>query len=398
MKEIGIYPDIHIIQGAPTDPIVEMVTPQGIKRVVMFSSNNYLGIANDPKIKSVLVEAAEKYGMGSGGSRLVSGNITLQLELESKIAEFKGYAAGITFATGYMANTGAIPALLNPPEVTTAMVIKRKLFFGQNPVVFSDALNHASIIDGCKLAKAERAVFAHKNLNDLERLLKKYARRKRKLIVTDGVFSMDGDIAPIPGIMGLAEKYGATVMIDDAHASGILGENGKGTSEYFKLKRHPEIMMGTFTKAFGAVGGFITATHDLVEYLRVTARTHIFSAPIPPLIVAGILEALEIIQKERRFEKLKENLAYLMPKLRAAGFNTLETETQIIPIFIGDEKRAIEVSRAMIEEDIFAPAIRWPAVSKGKSRLRLTIMSTHTKEHLDRLCQTLESVRKRLPF
>jgi 8-amino-7-oxononanoate synthase len=400
-KEKGIYPDIYKIEGASTNPEITVVMKSGEKKkLLMFSSNNYLGLANDERIKKALIQAAEKYGMGSGGSRLVSGNIDIQEELESAIAKFKGYESAITFSTGYMANTGTIPALLNPLKISAAEIIKNVLkdvLKIKESAVFSDELNHASIVDACKLAKSKRIIYKHKSLEDLESKLKKY-KYKRKLIVTDGVFSMDGDIAPLSGIMDLAEKYNSAVMVDDAHSTGILGDNGVGTTEYFHLEKKPEIMMGTFTKSFGAVGGFVAASKDIIDYLRVSARSYIFSAPIPPLVVAGILESLRIIKEDRPFEKLKENIDYLTSKLKNSGFNILETETQIIPIIIGDERKTIQVSRELIDNGIFAPAVMWPAVPRGLGRLRITLMSSHSKENLDYFFNVLLKAKEKYKF
>jgi len=401
VKDKEIYPDIYKIEGASTSPEITVLMKNGErKKVLMFSSNNYLGLAGDERVKKALVAAAEKYGMGSGGSRLISGNIDVQEKLEEAIARFKGYEAAITFSTGYMANTGAIPALLNPLKISAGKVaggILRSILNISESAVFSDELNHASIVDGCRLSKSKRIIYKHRDLKDLESKLRKY-NYKRKFIITDGVFSMDGDIAPLSGIMKLAEKYNGSVMVDDAHATGVLGDNGIGTSEYFHLEKKPEIMMGTFTKAFGAVGGFVASSKEVVDYLRVTARSYIFSAPIPPLVASGILESLRIIEEDRPFEKLKENINYLMPKLKGAGFNTMETETQIIPIVIGNENTTIQVSRELMDNGVFAPAVMWPAVPKGVGRLRITIMSTHSKNDLDYFLETLQKVKEKYKF
>lgn len=397
-KKKEILPKVYTIKGPSTNPEIEVFFGNETKKSLMFSSNNYLGIANDERVKGAVIRGIEKYGMGSGGSRLVSGNIDIQEELERQIAEFKGYEAAITFSTGYMANTGGIPAILNPPVLSFIDILNEKIFKLNTPVVFSDEFNHASIVDACRMSKSKRIIYKHKDLKDLAHKLKSVGRRKRKLIVTDGVFSMDGDIAPLEGIMDLAEKYQAAVMVDDAHATGVLGDEGRGTMEYFNLKREPEIMMGTFTKAFGAVGGFIAGSKDLINYLRVTARTYIFSAPIPPAIVAGILEALTIIKEEKRHKKLFENINYIKPKLKGLGCNILESETQIIPIIIGKEDKATKVSKKLIEEGIFVPAILWPAVPKEMSRLRVTIMSTHQREHLDTFFEKVKKVKEMYKF
>lgn len=389
------YPDIATIEGASTNPEVIV----NGKKMLIFCSNNYLSTAANPRIKEAMIKAVEKYGMGSGGSRLISGNISIQQELEAKIAKFKGAEDAITFSTGYMTNTGVIPALLEPPVDSIFSYIKNKTFFADKSAVFSDQLNHASIIDGIRLSKADRFVYRHRDMNDLEDKLKHAKKYKRKLIVTDGVFSMDGDIAPLDKIMELADKYDATVMVDDAHATGILGDKGEGTADYFKLDKHPEVTMGTFTKVFGGVGGFVAGSKDLIKYLRVTARSYIFSAPIPPAIAAGIIEAIDIVEKEpERRLRLWSNINHFKNLLEENHFNTLRSETQIIPIFIGDEKKAVETTRRLADLGFFVPCVRWPAVAHGQSILRLTLMADHTKEQINALTEALIKVRKEVGF
>ncbi|OGI77962.1 hypothetical protein A3D42_03395 [Candidatus Nomurabacteria bacterium RIFCSPHIGHO2_02_FULL_41_18] len=392
-----IYPDVYTIVGASTDSEVSVLENGEIRKVLMFSSNNYLGLANDERVKKAVIDAVKKYGVGSGGSKLVTGNISVQKELEDSIAEFRNCEDAVTFASGYTANVGTIPAFLNPVALSLGGIIKKK-FFEKIPVVYSDEFNHASIVDGCRLAKAERIIYKHKDLNDLESKLHSKRGNRRKLIVTDGVFSMDGDIAPLPGIMELAEKCGATVMIDDAHATGVIGKNGKGTPEYFDLKKMPEIVMGTFTKAFGAIGGFIASSKELVKYLKVMGRPHMFSAPIPPAIVVGILESLEIIKSEKRHQEVLRKAEYMRDQLRGNGFNILESETQIIPILVGDEAKTIATSRELLREGIFAPAIHWPAVPKGRGRLRITVMFGHTQVHLDNFISKIKKIRGKINF
>ncbi len=389
------YPDIFTIEGASTNP---EITIDG-RKVLIFCSNNYLSVATDPRIKEEMKRAVEKYGMGSGGSRLVSGNIYIQGELERKIAEFKGTEDAITFSTGYMANEGTIPALLQPPGTSLFNYFKNKTFLRDSALVLSDELNHASIVDGTRLSRADKIIYKHRDMADLEKALRRSGKYKRKLIVTDGVFSMDGDIAPLDEIMSISKRYAAIVMVDDAHATGVLGDSGKGTAEYFKLKDHPEVTMGTFTKVFGGVGGFVAGSKDLIKYLRVTARPYIFSAPIPPVIACGLLRAIDIVSSEpQRRIRLWSNINYLKNRLDEHGFNTLRSETQIIPIFIGEEKKAILVSRRLLELGYFLPCIRWPAVERGKSRLRLTLMADHTKEHIDGLLRALISVKDQVRF
>lgn len=390
----ALYPDMHVVEGASTDP--EIIIDG--RKVLIFSSNNYLGLATDKRVKDEVIKGVKEYGMGSGGSRLISGNTRPQKTLEKSIAEFKGAKDAIVFATGYMANTGVIPALFNLPTLSLKDYVTGKFFLNNKGYIFSDELNHASIVDGARLAKAERLIYKHCDTNDLEKKLRS-KRGGRKLIITDGVFSMDGDIAPLDKIMALAKKYNATVMVDDAHATGILGVNGRGTAEYFELKEQPEITLGTFTKVFGGVGGFIVGSKELVDYLRVTARTYIFSAPIPPAISLGLVRSLEITnsENERRI-KLWENIAYLKKMLVQSGFDTLKSETQIIPIFIGDDQKAISASRKMLEYGVFAPCVRWPAVAHGQSRLRVTLMSTHTREQIDVFFKALMHTRSEVGF
>ncbi|MBI2577815.1 MAG: 8-amino-7-oxononanoate synthase [Candidatus Wildermuthbacteria bacterium] len=388
----NIYPSIYRIESAPTEPVVSI----GQKKVLMFSSNNYLGLANDSRIKDTVIEGVKKYGVGSGGSRLLSGNTDVQEELEEKIASFKDSEAGITFLAGYMANTGGIPALMNIPEISPINILKKIVSLSSPAVIFSDELNHASIVDGVRLSKAKKVIYKHLDLNHLENLLRKDRSKKRKLIITDGVFSMDGDIALLPGLIQLAESYNATLFVDDAHGSGVLGKTGKGTFEYYNLSPNSNtIVMGTFTKAFGGIGGFIVGTKELIRYLRVTARTHVFSAPIPPALVMGLIKAIEIVGDSPALpQQTMENANYLRTELQGLGFNTLHSQTQIIPVLIPDENNCIRLSKLLLERGIFAPSIRWPAVPKHKSRLRVTVMASHTKNHLDEFLQAISESKK----
>jgi 8-amino-7-oxononanoate synthase len=395
VKNEGLFPDIFEIKGASTNP---KVIVNG-KEVVAFCSNNYLGMATNSEVVAAVKEAVDQYGMGSGGSRLVSGNINIQKKLEESISKYKGYEDAILFSTGYMANTGTIPSIIGP-LITSRLSIAKSIFYKDTGVVFSDELNHASIVDGVRLVKAERYIFKHKDMTDLEEGLIKYRKNKKKLIVTDGVFSMDGDIAPLEKILYLAEKYDAIVLLDDAHATGVLGPKGRGTAEYFNISKNPRLItMGTFTKAFGGVGGFIVGPKDLIEYLRITARTYIFSAPIPPAIVSGLLKSVELLEKNTNFrESLRENVVMMHDLLRTNQFNILESETQILPIIIGDEVKAQKVSRKLLDAGFFVPAVRWPATPKGLARLRVTLMATHTKEQIKKFVDTLLSIRNELKF
>ncbi len=389
------YPDFTQITGASTNP--EIIVKD--QKKLIFCSNNYLGIATDPRTKEVMHQAVDTYGMGSGGSRLVSGSTDVQALLEAKIALFKGQPAAITFSTGYMANTGIIPALMQPPGSSTLNYLKNLTILRDKAAIISDELNHASIVDGIRLSKAEKFIYPHRDMEKLEQLLDKVKKYKYKMVVTDGVFSMDGDIAPLPEIINLARAYDATVMVDDAHATGIIGKTGRGTSEHFELKDEPDVTMGTFTKVFGGVGGYVVGSEELIRYLRVTARSYIFSAPIPPVIAAGLVKSIDIVQNEPSLRlRLWENVTYLKNLLLEYGFNTLGSETQIMPIFIGDEKKAIAVSRRLLELGFYIACVRWPAVSKGQSRLRLTLMAHHTKKQIDSLIHALVRVKNEYSF
>lgn len=374
-RQKDYYPDIPTIEGSSTRPEVKV----GSRDVLMFSSNDYLGVAADPRVKEKIIKAARKYGMGSGGSRMVSGNLDIQEQLEQAITRFKGAEAAIVFATGYMANVATLPALAR-----------------YYPSVFGDELNHASIEDGCKLSKAEVFIYRHKDMADLKEAIESSNGRGR-LIVTDSLFSMDGDIADLPKLVEYKKRYDAVLMIDDAHASGVLGANGRGAMEHYSLTEGVDVIMGTFSKSFGGVGGFICGSEDLIDYLRFAGRAYVFSAPIPPAISAGIVEAIKIVESEpERRERLWENTNYLRAGLQQLGFDLLGSESQIMPIFIGDEKKAIKASRGLLEKGIFVPCARWPVVNRGKARLRITVMSSHEHHHIDRMIDVLERLDRKL--
>ncbi|KKQ55777.1 MAG: hypothetical protein US74_C0023G0003 [Parcubacteria group bacterium GW2011_GWA2_38_13] len=393
LRENNFYPNAKIITGSPTN--VEVVI-EG-KKILMFCSNDYLGLANNEVLKKAAHKAVDEYGVGSGGSRLVSGNTDIQNQLEEVIAKYKGCEAAITFSTGYMANTGAIPAILdvmNLKKIGNKVVPLPSL---TKNIILSDELNHASIIDGCRLGHSKIVVFKHKDMKDLESKLKKY-KKHRKLIVTDGVFSMDGDITPLPEIVKLAKKYNALTMVDDAHGSGVLGKDGRGTVEHFGLEPSDiDIIMGTFTKAFGGVGGFVAGSKLLIDYLKVAARTYIFSAPIPPVISAALVAAVHEAETNESLRKnLNDNAVYLRTRLNKMGFDTLSSETQIIPVLIGEESKCIKFSDLLFDKGILAPTIRWPAVPWGQARLRLTVKATHTKEQINLLLENMEKIGKEL--
>jgi 8-amino-7-oxononanoate synthase len=373
VREHDLYPTIRTVSSAANPEVVV----DG-KKVLSFCSNNYLGLATHPKVIKASQEAAKKYGTSCGGSRLISGNLELQEDLEKEIANFKSTEAAIIFMTGFMANTGTIPALMN--EIN---IYGLPRFAQRKNIIISDELNHASIVDGCRLSKAKRFVYKHRDMQELEKILKKN-KRKRKLIITDGVFSMDGDIAPLPKIVELAQEYNSMVMVDDAHATGLLGKDGGGTIDYFDLHGKVDIVLGTFSKAFGGIGGFVAGSQALIDFLRIRARQYIFSSALPPGTAAGIIAAIKEAKADPTLRKrLWKNVKQMREGLQALGFNTLDSKTQIIPVLIGNEEKANKASQFLFENGIFIPCIRWPAVDQGKARLRCTVMATHTSEQIN---------------
>ncbi len=380
-----LYPDLRIIEGGAEPEVVI----DG-KKVLMFSSNNYLGLATHPKIVEAAIDATKKYGVGSDGSRMLSGNLRVHRDFELAITKFKGGEDAIVWPTGYSANVGVISAIMSPPKVGA------KDFLQKKSVIISDELNHASIIDGCKMSKQKIVVYKHCDPADLEKKLKKYKRR-RKLVITDGVFSMDGDIAPLDKIVPLCKEYDAMLMIDEAHATGMLGKNGHGTLEHFGLKpvEDADIVLGTCSKALAATGGFVVGSKDLIRYLRVISRSYIFSTAMTPAASASLLKALEIIETDPSIrERMWDNVEYIRSGFHKLGFDTLTSETQIIPILIGTEENAIQFSRKLFDMGIFGPCVRWPAVEKGKARIRFTVMATHTKEQIDYLLKCCGEIGK----
>lgn len=337
------------------------------KPVLLLASNSYLGLTTHPKLKAAAIDAVERYGTGAGGSRLTTGNFALHEELEAAIADFKETEAALVFNTGYMANVGVISALMGPEDM-----------------VFSDQYNHASIIDGCRLARTRAAVYRHKDMAHLARLLQEHHGARRKLIVTDGVFSMDGDIAPLDQITDLAERHAALVMVDDAHATGVLGVRGGGTTQHFGLKGRVHIQMGTLSKALASEGGYVAGNGDVIDYLRNKARSFIFSTALPPADLAAAKAALELISGDPALlKRLWANVRYLYAGLTAAGFRLLSGETPILPLVTGDAVLTMRMAQRLLEEGLFAPGIRPPTVPPGTSRIRITVMATHSGPDLD---------------
>lgn len=373
-KARDIYPDIKRVDEVPYPEIVI----EG-KRYLCLCSNNYLGLSIHPQVKEAAMEAITKYGIGTCESRLVAGNLRVLEDLESAIADFKRAPAAMVFLSGFMANIGIIPALMDSVEAFGLPGIRN-----EDNLIIRDHLCHTSIIDGCKLSKSPTKTFLHNDMDHLEKILKR-SKDKRKLIITDGIFSMDGDFARLPEIVSLAQAYNATVMVDDAHATGVIGENGRGTPEHFGIEGKVDLVMGTLSKAVGALGGYLTGPSEVIEILRVRAKSYIFSSSLPPEQACGIMASLRVMQNKPELrDSLWRNVHHLRTGLQEMGFDILSSETHIIPIFIGDEERSVEMSRLLFERGILAPAIKYPAVPVGKSRIRCTVMATHTQFQIER--------------
>ncbi|MBI5182030.1 MAG: 8-amino-7-oxononanoate synthase [Nitrospirae bacterium] len=374
IKNKGLYRRLRIVESEQSSKVII----DG-KEVILLSSNNYLGLANHPKIKEAAKEAIDKYGAGSGAARLISGNSVLYKELEEKLAEFKNTEAALVFGSGYLANIGILSTVV-----------------GEGDLILSDELNHASIIDGCRLSRAEKIIYRHKDTRHIEDVLSKNKGR-RSLIVTEGVFSMDGDIAPLLKIIDIAKRYSAMLMVDDAHGTGVLGKRGKGTAEHFGIGKGIDIHMGTLGKALGAYGAYAAGDKGLIELLINKARGFIFTTALPSSVLASAIKAIEILEEEPHLiKKLWENRDYLVNGLKVIGFNTMGCETAIIPILIGSAEKALKMSEDLFDEGIYVPAIRPPTVPENTCRLRLTVMAAHTKNDLDIALKAFEKVGKRL--
>jgi 8-amino-7-oxononanoate synthase len=349
------------------------------KRVIMVGSNNYLGLTNHPRVKEAAIKAIEKFGSGCAGSRFLNGNLEIHEELEAKLARFFRKEATLVFATGYQTNLGAISALV-----------------GRNDVAIIDKYDHASIIDGCRLSFGKVKKFRHNDMKDLERILET-AKDKGKLIIVDGVFSMEGDIADLPPIVKLAKAYGARVMVDDAHGVGVLGEGGRGTAEHFGLENEVDLIMGTYSKSLAAIGGFVAASWEVINYIKHTARSMIFSASLPPALVASVSTALDIIEEQPQLiTQLWKNTRKMLQGYKELGFDTGTSETPIIPIIIGDTMKVFGMCRLLFENGIFVNPVASPAVPPGRELLRTSYMATHTEEQLDRVLEAFKKVGKQM--
>lgn len=399
VKKSNLYPRNPIVNSATTEPVIWVDGRDHL----LFCSNNLLGLSNHPDVKEAAAKALDRYGLGSGGSRQMAANIDVHRALEHRIAEHLGREDAICFAAGYMANVGTIPALIMVDllqAIAAAHLGHTAKFPGatEGPAweVFSEQLNHASVVDGVRLAKAEISKFPHKDMAALEKQLAA-SDKPSKFIVSDGVFSMDGDIAPVPELARLAKEHAAILMIDDAHGVGMLGDNGRGSLEHLGVPAADvDLQMGTFTKAFGGVGGYVAGDRDIIDFLRISARTYIFSAPLPPAIAAGVAEAIDVAEREPwRREKAMENAFYFRREVEALGYDTLGSEAHIVPALIGDELKAADVTGRLRHRGIVAPHARYPAVALGMARIRFVMTCQHEREQIDYLLKCLEELRSK---
>ncbi|MGE5238097.1 MAG: aminotransferase class I/II-fold pyridoxal phosphate-dependent enzyme [Chloroflexota bacterium] len=374
LRQRGVYPFFRIIESAQ-DP---EVTLNG-KRMIMVGSNNYLGLTNHPKVKEAAIQAVMKYGTGCAGSRFLNGTLDIHVDLESKLARFMRREAALVFSTGFQVNLGVISAIV-----------------GKDDMVIIDKMDHASIVDGCKLSYGEVKRFKHNDMADLDRVLSENNGRG-KLVVVDGVFSMEGDVIDLPATLEIARRYGARLMVDDAHGIGVLGMTGRGTAEHFGLEQEVDLIMGTYSKSLASIGGFVAGDAEVIDYIKHFARALIFSASPPPASVAAVSAALDIIENEpERIERLWKNTARMLSGFKSLGFTVGPSQTPIIPIIVGEDEMAFKVVMMLQEEGIFANVAVSPAVPPGKALIRTSYMATHTDEHLDRVLQAFEKVGKAL--
>ena len=356
------------------------------RKVINLASNNYLGLTTHPKLREAALAATRKYGVGSGAVRTIAGTMKIHMELEERIARFKGVDACVVFQSGFTANAGTVSS-----------------FLGKDDYIISDELNHASIIDGCRLSRAKILVFRHKDVAHAEEQLASVANLPgKKLLISDGVFSMDGDIGPLPGLCDAAEKYGAIMMVDDAHSSGVLGRNGRGTIDHFGVHGRVDIQVGTLSKAIGALGGYVCGTRDFIEYLYHRARPFLFSTSHPPAVAASCIAAFDVLENEPELiEQLWTNTRFFKKELGLLGFNiggitTPASETPITPIIIGDGRATMDFSKAIFDEGVMGTGIAFPTVPEGKARVRTIVTATHTEAELSQALEVLGKVGKRM--
>jgi glycine C-acetyltransferase len=380
LKQRGTYFRLRVLD----DEQGPVCTYDG-RRVINLASNNYLGLCNHPKLREAAIAAIQKYGVGSGAVRTIAGTMRIHMELEEKIAAFKGVEACVVFQSGFAANAGTVSAIL-----------------GKEDFILSDELNHASIIDGARLSRAKIKVFRHKDVAHAEELLKEVQHEPgHKLLITDGVFSMDGDIGPVDKLCDLADRYGAIMMVDDAHASGVLGRNGRGSVDHFHCTARVDVQVGTLSKAIGALGGYVCGSRDLIDYLYHRARPFLFSTSHPPSVAATCIAAFDLLEAEpERIQRLWDNTAYFKQQLAAAGFDTggrttPASETPITPIILGDGRRTMDFSRALFDAGVMATGIAFPTVPEGKARIRTIMTSEHTRQQIDQALETFTTTARK---
>ena len=378
LRTKGVAPKLRVLEGEQ-----KPVCLFDGREVVNLASNNYLGLTTHRALRRASVEAIRKLGVGAGAVRTIAGTMKLHMDLEEQIARFKQVESSVVFQSGFTANAGTVSAIL-----------------GKDDLIVSDELNHASIIDGARLSKAAIKVFKHKDLADCERILQENASFPgKKLIITDGVFSMDGDIAPLPELCDLAEKYGCIMMVDDAHASGVLGRGGRGTIDHFNCHGRVHIQVGTLSKAIGSMGGYVCGSRDLIDFLYLRARPFLFSTSHPPATAAACQAAFALLDSaegEKLVKKLWANTKFFKRELKKRGFQFQSSETPILPIHVGDAAKAFDFSRKLFEAGVFAPAVGYPTVAEGKARLRAIVSAAHKREHLLKAANTLAEVGKAL--
>jgi len=370
----GLYPYFHVVESEQSPEVVV----EG-RKMIMLGSNNYLGLTSHPKVKEAAIEAVKKYGSGCAGSRFLNGTLDIHVKLEEKLATFFRKDAALTFSTGYQTNLGIISSLA-----------------GKDDVVVIDKLDHASIIDACRLSFAEVKKFKHNDMNSLDYVLKESGSRG-KLVVVDGVYSMEGDIAPLPDIVKVCRKYGARLMVDDAHGIGVLGRTGRGTAEHFGLEKEVDVIMGTYSKSMASIGGFVAADEDVIHYMKHTSRPLIFSASPPPASVAAVIAALDIIDQEpERRERLWHNTKKMMKAFKQMGFDTGATETPIIPLVIGEMELTFMMWKTLYDEGVFVNPVVPPATQASRCLIRTSYMATHTDSQLDQVLNAFEKVGKQM--
>ncbi len=375
LKQQGLYRKLRILESEQASHATF-----DHKSVVNLSSNNYLGLTTHPKLREAALKAVDDFGAGSGSVRTIAGTMAIHMELERRLAVFKNVEAVVVFQSGFAANAGTVSAILTKDDV-----------------VISDELNHASIIDGCRLSRAAIKVFPHKNVDAARDILKSLPAGQRKLLITDGVFSMDGDLGPLPALSAVAEEFGAIMMVDDAHASGVFGRQGRGTIDHFHCHGHVDIQVGTLSKAIGVLGGYVAGTSAFIEFLYHRARPFLFSTSHPPAVAAACIAALDVLETEPQWmERLWDNTGFFKAGLQALGFNTGRSESPITPVIVGEASQAMEMSDKLFEAGVFAQGIGFPTVARGQARLRTIVTATHTREDLQFALDMFGKVGKEL--